>query len=402
MANYTSCYDLISGALIRVGEVADGTSPFQNIALKYLNRINLAMLSGGNEFEVEFAEPWPWAKSKYPSTLILKAPYSTGTVSVTNGSTSGTFSSAPSVSLAGTYLKVDGELDWSRIASHTASTTSFTLDANYTGSTNAATTYNTYYLDYDLVPGILRLIAPMKVYQLQNFGGNDEGKIYGATYEGLLRLFPRHLLRNETPLYFAPRYDDQTGLWTVTFSSYVVRDTRVDYDYIAYPATLVNFQFVDAAVSTGADTITISNHGFSNGDMVMFNNTGGALPTGLTADVAYYVVSTATSTFKVSATTGGSAIDITAAAGGGTHFVSNIPFVPKEHRSILEEAISTLMMSDKNDQRFEQFYQMTKNNLMSMVMSARKQNTYISNTKGKLIPRVDRIPRKYIIGRDIP
>jgi len=61
-------------------------------------------------------------------------------------------------------------------------------------------------------------------------------------------------------------------------------------------------------------------HGFANGAPVKLA-TNGALPTGLTAGTTYYVVSTATDTFGLSATVGGSAIN-TSGTQSGTHTVT--------------------------------------------------------------------------------
>jgi len=66
------------------------------------------------------------------------------------------------------------------------------------------------------------------------------------------------------------------------------------------------------------DTLTATAHGLSNGDVVLFTNSGGALPGGLSTNTIYYVVNAATDTFKVSTSSGGSAVDITS-AGTGTH-----------------------------------------------------------------------------------
>lgn len=60
----------------------------------------------------------------------------TGTVSVTAGSTSGTFSSAPSVSVANRYIKFSSADDWYQITAHTASSTSFTISPSYGQSDN--------------------------------------------------------------------------------------------------------------------------------------------------------------------------------------------------------------------------------------------------------------------------
>lgn len=65
------------------------------------------------------------------------------------------------------------------------------------------------------------------------------------------------------------------------------------------------------------DTITAPGHTFANGDNVVLLALGGtALPTGVTQGTLYFVVSSATNTFKVSTTSGGSAVDITVVGGG--------------------------------------------------------------------------------------
>lgn len=91
------------------------------------------------------------------------------------------------------------------------------------------------------------------------------------------------------------------------------------------PSTDVNIThdqtFIDGDVSVTNDTITITSHGLTNGDPVQFTTTG-TLPTGLSTGTTYYVVSATANTFKVSTTSGGSAVDITAASGGGTHTLS--------------------------------------------------------------------------------
>lgn len=75
--------------------------------------------------------------------------------------------------------------------------------------------------------------------------------------------------------------------------------------------------------STATVTITIATpgvvswtaHGLNNGDTVQFSTTG-ALPSGLTAGVNYYVVNKNTNDFQVSATSGGSAINTTGSQSG--------------------------------------------------------------------------------------
>jgi hypothetical protein len=61
--------------------------------------------------------------------------------------------------------------------------------------------------------------------------------------------------------------------------------------------------------SSATDRVTLSSHGLAWGDAVVFGGT--AVPTGLSAGVPYYVRDQTTNDFKVSATAGGAAIDLT-------------------------------------------------------------------------------------------
>lgn len=88
----------------------------------------------------------------------------------------------------------------------------------------------------------------------------------------------------------------------------------------------------------GTDTVTVTiaspavftlaAHGFAAGDTVTFSTTG-ALPTGLTAGTVYYVISTGltTDTFRVSTSSGGSAVN-TSGTQSGTHTVYSVRAFP--------------------------------------------------------------------------
>lgn len=86
--------------------------------------------------------------------------------------------------------------------------------------------------------------------------------------------------------------------------------------------------------SLGTFTVTIASpavfsktaHGLTVGDAVFFTTTG-ALPTGLTANTLYYVISTGLTAdaFQVSATRGGAAVN-TSGSQSGTHTVRECPY----------------------------------------------------------------------------
>ena len=72
-----------------------------------------------------------------------------------------------------------------------------------------------------------------------------------------------------------------------------------------------------AFTAATSDLITSAAHGLANGDIVTVA-TSNTLPTGLSANTDYYVIEKTDDTFKLSATSGGSAVDITG-TGTGTH-----------------------------------------------------------------------------------
>ena len=57
-----------------------------------------------------------------------------------------------------------------------------------------------------------------------------------------------------------------------------------------------------ATFANATDLITSAGHGLSNGDVVQFTNSGGALPTGISALTNYYIINATTDTFQVTAT----------------------------------------------------------------------------------------------------
>lgn len=67
----------------------------------------------------------------------------------------------------------------------------------------------------------------------------------------------------------------------------------------------------------GTDVITSVGHGLANGQAVRLTTTG-ALPGGLALNTTYWIRDATTDTFKLAATSGGAALDITS-AGTGTH-----------------------------------------------------------------------------------
>jgi hypothetical protein len=90
--------------------------------------------------------------------------------------------------------------------------------------------------------------------------------------------------------------------------------TASDSAYItdSVPVQVADNEKVITSVNLSTDTFTFNSHGYNDGDIVLFTNLGTV--TGITLTDNYFIVSSATNTFKVSLSLGGSAVDLTGAA----------------------------------------------------------------------------------------
>jgi hypothetical protein len=88
---------------------------------------------------------------------------------------------------------------------------------------------------------------------------------------------------------------------------------------VAYEDFSPAFAPVPFTANPSTDTFTAPAHGMSNGKRVRVTSTD-HLPDGLGAGNYYFVIGATTNTFQLAATSGGSAVDVTA-PGAGTHTV---------------------------------------------------------------------------------
>ena len=244
MANLRSTTDIKKQTLHNVGELDDGSSPYDDKCLEYLNDAYKKVVSASSPYGIEIGEPWAWAKSPLPGVVILKAPYEDGTISLARASRAGVFSIAPALSLgsfAKRFLKVDGRPEYFRIKDHAAGSVNFTLDSEYTDETSVALAFKVIKLEYALGDSqnkIARLVDPLTVYR-QAMSADDDGRIYGMDPSGLKLKFPFSRLRSGTPTHCATVHEAD-GIVTLRFSHYVIQDTRVEYDWIPQPADLTD------------------------------------------------------------------------------------------------------------------------------------------------------------------
>jgi hypothetical protein len=229
MANYQYSADILDDMLRRAHETTSGNSEYETRALIYLNRAYRAFWNGGTEFDPLLTRDWWWMHRE--GAIIVQPAIETGTVSVTQGSASITFSSGPAASVAGYHFKVDGHPDVFKIDTHTAAATAATLDSVYTGEDDTAAEYKLFKIDYDISTSALRITQPMWAMQ-------DEGReIKGFPQVEFNRRWRLSKVDAGVPDEFTIVDEN-----TVRFNHYAAEDelVRVDYDYIVKPDDLTD------------------------------------------------------------------------------------------------------------------------------------------------------------------
>lgn len=151
MSQFRTVADLKTEVLTKAGEPTNGNSAYDTLAMTYLNKAHQVIVGGGSIFSLKVDEPWKWAEHRYPIILELQPAVSTGTVTFTQNSRTITFSSAPTASVEGWYVKGANDRSVYRITQHTAASTAATIESGYMEASGAKT-YKCFKLDYDIMP----------------------------------------------------------------------------------------------------------------------------------------------------------------------------------------------------------------------------------------------------------
>lgn len=241
MANLDTVNDLAADALFRAGEPATGGS-YATRVYEYLNRTQRALLLGGSVavgrdlatsagiyahvVDLPITDFW-WARKQPRGVLTTDALIETGTVTVTLGSPTVTFSSAPAASVAGWRLEVSKLPTVPRILSHAAGATTATMDAPWPEITSAGAGYVLYNVEYDLAPDFLRFAgAPylhsryMDPIVVGVREGHDAAYPFGTFFRS----------PSSAAAMIQPR--------RIQMNSYDTRGYRLEYDYIFSPPDL--------------------------------------------------------------------------------------------------------------------------------------------------------------------
>lgn len=234
MANWRYTKDIVDDVLWRAGEPTDGSSEFHSRALELVNRAYQAVWMGGSEIDPSVDEEWWWLRAQ--GTIILQPALSVS-VAVTKNSTSISFSSAPSQSVQGWFLRVAGRPTVYQIVSHTGGATAATLDQAYLEDSGTVTaTVLQLQADLGSIVGgdinLLKVVSPMYAH----VGSGEPHEVEGIDLAALMSLYPLATLASGTPDRFA-HVDEQT----VQFNRYRAPGSaplRIDFWYLRHPADL--------------------------------------------------------------------------------------------------------------------------------------------------------------------
>jgi len=241
--------ELLADILFRSRELASLTSSLASSdysaqALVYLNRAYYSLCLGGREFlppgSATSMLDWWWLRKDRPGVLTLQPVLIAGTVSVANNDGMITLSSPPAQSMESRYFQVENHPDVFRIVAHIGGAPTAILDDVYTGATAPAARYRLMRLEYSLEPDFLRLTDLFRVFQGNGDGWRGHtGGIDLIDMTTLDRLWPLRIVQSGVPTACA-----MIGGNRVRFNKAGLDETtsliRVEYDYLARPAPLVN------------------------------------------------------------------------------------------------------------------------------------------------------------------
>ena len=213
MANYNSTQDMVNAVLNICGELTDGTSGFQADALTYLNVAYKGLLTGGNIYGIDVAEPWTWALAKRPIVLTLQPDIESLAVTTNQFNFNITFNAPPTnvlgqnISVQGWWINIDSRDEYFRITSHTSGSTSAQIDAPYTESSLTAANCRLMLLDYDLIDDTI-VVAPNSFFSFSESSGGRIGiAVTAGTYT------PQGFATMLTSIMTATGTQTYTGTW---------------------------------------------------------------------------------------------------------------------------------------------------------------------------------------------
>ena len=240
MANLRTNSDLVQNILARSSEPPGTVSEFYSQAVVYYNQVYQSLCSGGNELDPDVDETWWWLRKATPGIVMLQPAFTAGTVALTTGDTTATFSAPPTdssgtpIGVQGWFLQPDAQQGAVyQVSSHTVGNAVATLDSPYAGQAATSSQHKTYKLEYTLAADCKEVIGPMRTQY------DTPREISASEKVAMRRHYPIGRQDPDIPRLFAP-VSEANSVLTVQFSNYVTSLTRAEYDYIAMPVDLAD------------------------------------------------------------------------------------------------------------------------------------------------------------------
>lgn len=426
MAQFRTSADIIDLALQNAGEVTSGTSSYEAQALNYLNRVHMAIIAGGTiplgkDQTVEIDEVWPWAKAKRPLIIELIPKYITGTVSLTTGDSSGVFSAAPTLSMAGRHIRINGREEWFKIASHTASSTAFDLDGQYPDETGAALSFEVAKLDYELIPSYIVIDSSCNKVQFQEAAGTTlTATLTSGTYtpDELAAQVQIQLLSTGGAPAYTVTYSSTTRKFTIasdraSSAVFVLVGTGTQTEFSAH--RILGFDDVD---STNAASITStyvlggiarliepfrmhkgSGEGIRGTDSESFHRNyplstiGESLPDRFTV-IKENPDGTLTVRFNgFPQSRVRIEVEHVPVPRDLKDSSASVPLIPRKHIDVLEDATTFYIMMNKSDDRAQVYAGLMQGKLKAMVAQNRGSLLRAGENFGQFVARRDMVKR---------
>jgi len=181
---------------------------------------------------------------------------------------------------------------------------------------------------------------------------NEDGYGYSLIPENI-----NNLPASFEELYLNTNKTTGTPLYYIKYGDFIYLRPTPDYAETNGLKAFFNraaskFTFASCTTTFATDLVNATAHGLVANDSVIFQSSGTDLPSGITADTLYYVISSGLTAdiFKVSATKGGSTITI-ADNGTGTHYFLKTNIVPgiiETHHPHLITQVCKTFLNDNN------------------------------------------------------
>jgi hypothetical protein len=429
LGQFRTTADILDLALQKAGEVTNGNSPYETQVLNYLNRVHLTLVSGGSiplgkDQTVEIDEVWPWSRARRPLILELQPKFDTGSLTVTLGSEGITFSSAPTVSVAGWYIKIQGRDEVLRVASHTASSTSAELDGLYPDASGSALSFVCVKLDYELTPDYIVIDATNNKLQFQEAAGvTQTATLTSGTYapSDLATEVQTQLnATGGTPVYTVT-YSAVTKRFTIASdrggaSVFVLVGTGSQSLFSAHKtlgfddedttnAASVTSTYILGGIARLIEPMKRNKGHYREGsifgcDSEAFQRTY-PLPTIVEGYPDKFAVvqeredGTLTVRFnRYPEDKTRIEVDHVPVPRDLKDSASSIPLVPRKHIDVLEDAAVFYLLLDKNDDRAQIYANLMQGKLKAMLAQHRGSLVRSGENFGQLIPRIEQLSRR--------